>query len=87
MADTPTPARARPPATLNRDDIAARLYNAELLRNGAYRDYVNTPCGPTDPVVRDQAGRTPEARYHYLCGVADAYAHMLTELDTRDRRS
>lgn len=87
MADTPTPARGRPPATLSRDDLTARRRNAELIRNGAHSDWASAPCGPTDPVVRDQADRTPEARYHYWCGVADAYAAMLTELDARDRRS
>ena len=87
MARTPTPDGGRPPATLNRADITARLGNAEIVRADMHVQRVNMPCGPNDPIVRDAAGRTPDASYHYWCGVADAYAAMLAELDARDRRS
>jgi hypothetical protein len=87
MADTRGPSGGNRPATLDRDEITARLRAAELIRSDAQRRLVTTPCGPTDPIVRDEAGRTPEGNYHFWCGVTDAYAAMLAQITTREQRS
>jgi DNA processing protein len=74
-------------ASLNREDIRARLVNAESLRTDAHRRMLSAEAQPDQTLPRDVDGRTPAEAYHYWDGVVDAYSHMQTELNVREGRS
>jgi DNA protecting protein DprA len=74
-------------ASLNREDIRARLINAESLMQDAHRRLLDAQAHPDQPPSHDSEGRTPAEVYHYWTGVVDAYRHMQRELDVREGRS
>ncbi len=75
------------PASLNHDDIRARLVNADSLRQDAHRRMLSARSQPGSALPRDFDCPTPAEAYHYWDGVVDAYAHMERELRAREGRS
>jgi DNA processing protein len=63
-------------ASLNREDIRARLVNAESLMQDAHRRLLVAQAQPGRPPSHDSEGRTPAEVHHYWTGVVDAYRHM-----------
>jgi DNA processing protein len=73
-------------ASLNREDIRARLVYATSLRDAAHQRMVDDQAHPGTQTP-DSDGRTLAEVYHYWDGVVSAYSSMQRELDVREGRS
>jgi DNA protecting protein DprA len=74
-------------ASLNSEDIRARLLNARTIRDDKRRQMLDAESRPHGAAGRDADGRTPAEAYQFWNGVVATYDYMEQTLNRREGRS